>query len=506
MSKELLQDETLTEKLVKRWFWLYVFSFLIAPTGYIIKLLISNDLSVAEVWVIYSIIWLIGILSNYNDLGFTESLQYFLPKFWIKKKYNEFKSSIFLALGIQTITAVLIALWLWFGADWLASNYFHSENASLVLKIFSLFFIVYNIFRTLDTIFASFQDTFAYKIVEFVRMWSIVIIVAILFFSHQGSILTYSLAWFVWTIIWLLVALIIFIKKYKHTLEKWKLEINKNLAKTLFSYSIWVVIWAQAGMLLWQIDLQMIIYFLGPQQAWYYTNYLSLLGIYSLILWPIFWFLFPVTTELAEKKQTWKLSLMINLFLKYFVIFWIYFWLFIALFWTVIAFILFWKKFIPSGQLLFYSGWFIFINILIQIFFPILAGLGKIKQRVKILWLAALINFILNLFLIPHIGIIWAIISTIIGWIIIAILSGKEILKEWIKFNLDWKFYLKNISIAILLWLGLYFLVIKNISFENRLNALWLILGSGLLYWALILVGNWKEVKLFLGEIRKIKK
>jgi len=505
MTKELLKDETLAEKLVKRWKWLYIFSFLIAPSGYIIKLLISNDLSVADVGIIYSIIGLIGILSNYNDLGFTESLQYFLPKFWINKKYNDYKSSIFLTLWIQTFTAILIALWLWFGADFLANNYFHSQSAGIILKVFSLFFIVYNIFRTFDTIFVSFQDTFATKFVDFIRMWSIVIFVVILFFSHQGSILTYSLAWFVWTIIWLFIALIIFIKKYKHTLEKWKIDINKNLTKTLFNYSIWVVIWGQAWILLGQIDLQMIIYFLGPKQAWYYTNYLSLLGIYNLILWPLFGFLFPITTELAEKKQTWKLSLMINLFLKYFVVLGIYFWLFIALFGPSIAFVLFGKKFIPSGELLTYSGWFIFINILIQIFFPILAGLGKIKQRVKILWIAAWVNFILNLFLISHIGLIGAIISTIIGWIIIAVLSWKEILKEWIKINLDRKFYLKNISLSIVLWICLYFFIIKNISFENRMNDLYLILESGFIYWILILLWNWKELKLFLIEIKKMR-
>ena len=49
MTKEILKDETLSEKFIKKGFWLYLFAFLIAPSGYIIRLLISNDLSVAEV-------------------------------------------------------------------------------------------------------------------------------------------------------------------------------------------------------------------------------------------------------------------------------------------------------------------------------------------------------------------------------------------------------------------------------------------------------------------------
>jgi len=140
-------------------------------------------------------------LASYNDLGFTESLQYFLPKFWIQKKYNKFKSSIFLALSIQLFTAILIAIFLWFGADFLANNYFHSEMASSVLKVFSLWFIIFNIFITIDNIFKSFQDTFAYKFVEFIRMWSIVMFVFIIFFIEKGNILNYSLAWFFGTLI-----------------------------------------------------------------------------------------------------------------------------------------------------------------------------------------------------------------------------------------------------------------------------------------------------------------
>ena len=74
--KELLPDQTLGEKLIKKWFWLYFFVS-DRTTGYIIKVIISNTVSIADVGVLYSIIWLITIINVYNDLGLTESLQYF---------------------------------------------------------------------------------------------------------------------------------------------------------------------------------------------------------------------------------------------------------------------------------------------------------------------------------------------------------------------------------------------------------------------------------------------
>ena len=86
-ESKILKDETLGEKLIKKWFWLYFFSFLVAPAAYLIKLFVSNSISVADVWVLYSVISLISLLNTYNDLGLTESLQYFLPRFLIKKHF-----------------------------------------------------------------------------------------------------------------------------------------------------------------------------------------------------------------------------------------------------------------------------------------------------------------------------------------------------------------------------------------------------------------------------------
>lgn len=72
------EHKSLSEKFIKKWFWLYFFSFIVAPIWYIIKIIISNELTVEEVWIVYSVISLVTLLSSFNDLGLTESLNYFL--------------------------------------------------------------------------------------------------------------------------------------------------------------------------------------------------------------------------------------------------------------------------------------------------------------------------------------------------------------------------------------------------------------------------------------------
>ncbi|MFA5748380.1 MAG: hypothetical protein WC872_04720, partial [Candidatus Absconditabacterales bacterium] len=128
MEREILSDQPLGQKLIKNGFWLYFFTLFIGPAGYLIRVLISNSISVADVGIIYSVMGLIGILSAYHDLGLTEALQYHLPKYRITKQYNTFKTSIIFTLLVQMLTGLIIATILFYGANYLSIHYFHSPE------------------------------------------------------------------------------------------------------------------------------------------------------------------------------------------------------------------------------------------------------------------------------------------------------------------------------------------------------------------------------------------
>jgi hypothetical protein len=49
MQKNTLQEETLSHKLISRGFRAYVFVIFTAPLGYLIRLVASNTLSVADI-------------------------------------------------------------------------------------------------------------------------------------------------------------------------------------------------------------------------------------------------------------------------------------------------------------------------------------------------------------------------------------------------------------------------------------------------------------------------
>ena len=122
-------SESLAEKFIRKGFWLYLFSFLVGPLGYVVKIILSNDLTVEEIGLLYGILSLVGLLSVYHDLGLTESLNFFLPKFIVEKDWTRFKSLVVYSLVAQLITSTIIGLVLFFSSSYLAEHYFHSKEA-----------------------------------------------------------------------------------------------------------------------------------------------------------------------------------------------------------------------------------------------------------------------------------------------------------------------------------------------------------------------------------------
>ena len=189
------QHKTLSEKFLKKGFWLYLFSFIIAPIWYIIKIIISGNISVSDLWLLYWVLSLVTLLSAFNDFWMTESMKYFIPKYLEKKDYSKIKTIIAYAFITQVITWVIIALILFFWADYLAIHYFKTPESKNIIQIFCLYFLWINIFQVFNNFFLVVQNTFYNRITEFLRMFFILTSVLIITFLDFGNITNYALAW-----------------------------------------------------------------------------------------------------------------------------------------------------------------------------------------------------------------------------------------------------------------------------------------------------------------------
>lgn len=499
------QHSSLTEKFLKKGFWLYLFSFIIAPIGYIIKIIISWELSVEEVGIIYGIISLITVISAYNDLWMSESMKYYLPIFISEKRYDKVKSLLFFSLFIQISTSIVILCIIYFWSSFIAEYYFKTTAAKEVLQIFSFFFLWLNIFQTLNHFFLAIQDTFTHKLTEFFRMCFIMFVVLYIFFWGTWTILQYSLSWLIWLYIWLILSIIIFIRRYYAAyLRGVSCYKKKGFIKNIANYAGYVMLSASAGAILSQIDMQMIIYFLWTKEAWYYTNYLSIISIAFLIIWPMFSFIFPVVSEMYNKNELSKIVAIKDIMTKNFINIGIMFNFFFFIFAQVIAYTLFWEKFIQSWDILRFSILLLSFNFLLQINFNILAGIGKVKQKAKIIFTAIIFNFLANIIFIHFLWVSWAALATGLGWILIFLLSEYYLWKSY-RIKIQAIEFLKNV---IIMWItGMFFFYIILPYFDNitRLESFfWLAINFSL--WTIIfLIINISTFKWFILAIKKLR-
>ncbi len=500
------QHSSLSEKFLKKGFWLYLFSFVLAPIWYAIKILISNELSVEEVWILYGVISLVTLLWAYNDLGITESLNHFIPKYVTKKRYDKVKSILVYSLLVQMITGVSIALFFFFWSDFIAEKYFKHSAASDILEVFSLFFIWINFFQIIATFFIAVQDTFLNKISSVLRMSFLLIFIIWLFILDITTLRSFSFAWIFWLSWWIIFAGYVFIKKYYLIyLQKEKIIWSKKLFTTIFKYSFASFLWIQAGTILGQIDMQMIIYILWAKEAGYYTNYLSIVSIPFMLIWPIYIVLFPIFSEMHSKKEYSKIRLVKEILNKNLLVIAIAFNILLFVFSEIIAYILFWEKFIKSGVILQYSILLLSFNFLLQVNFNILAWIWKVVDRMKIILIAIVINFFLNLIFINMIWVYGAALATGIGWVIIWWLSELFLWKNF-KVQLDILYLLKNIIFLGIIWGGLYIFIVPIFLWLWRIQSLLYLSLLGMLYFWMFTYFNKKDFYFFINEIKKLRK
>ena len=109
---------------------------------------------------------------------------------------------------------------------------------------------------------------------------------------------------------------------------------------------------------------------------------------------------------------------------------------------------LFGEGFRFSGYMLQFAAPCLIFNCWATISLNILAGLGKIKQRLGVVAVALGVNLVLNrIFLILlGKGLVFSAMILAVSWIVMAVGAMWVIWKTY-PFSLDWKFLLKNIII-----------------------------------------------------------
>lgn len=416
-------EEPLKWKLLRNWFWLYFFWFLAAPAGYLIKILIAREISVEEIWILYSVLSIIGIISTYNDLWLTEALQYYLPHYLIDKKYNEAKTIIVFTWIMQFVSGILIGSILFFAAPYIADTYFHSPIATTILRLFCIYFLVNNLFQVLQSIFIATQKVKRSQWMEVVRVWTIVLWTTLLLTANYLTLKSFTFAWIGWLFAAIMVWYIGISMHFWKNILKSKIQLHKDTLLKQRKYGFWVMLWIGAWMLFWQINQLLAQYRLWSKVSWYRSYYLSFYSILYVFTWPLINYLFPLLNELYKKKSYDKVKYLYSLLIRGVIGFslvasiWAYF------FAEPVAILLFWEQFAYVWTMFKHFTPFIFTIPLIGILYQDIASRGFVKERFYSIILALAFNILASWWFVKSYQAIWLVYWQAVGNLILVMVG-----------------------------------------------------------------------------------
>lgn len=473
--------QSLQEKIVKGSIVTLILSFLGSVFAYLIRIVYSHNLSIENYGLFYAVLSLPLAFATYLDLGFGYSAVYLLPKYLKVKNFAKAWNVFIYGQVVSLIMSILVSLLLIVTAPFLAAYYFKVAGAENLIYIFCVFLIAFSLINGMIVIYSGMQKEKYYASIALLR-WLLTFVISIFFILLGFSnIIFFAIAWSVGHLMTSLIYL--FLLFYRHSyLTINKISWEKETFKQMFSLAIP----AMMDTFISSVFLLTITFFLtlfkGVAEVGMYNIIFPLASIPIVLLNPLNTLLLPLVSHLCEGEKK-KLEYLTEKILQIIPFVGSYFALFIILFPSASVALIFGQKWLGKVELslsiLALGTIFLLMS---GILGAIALGIGKVKERLKIAAMIAVISIPLNALLIWYYGILGAVITTVLVAFVVSLFFITLIKRDLI-IKIPFLFYTKILIFSIVV-----FLSIRIIGFSPR-NLLELISAGAIYTITFILLG-----------------
>lgn len=472
-----------------------VMSLLASVIAYITRLVLARYLGPTEYGLFSSVLTFVLFFLFFRDLGLDASLIKHIAEFKAHDQFNKIKTAISGVFLFQFGSSLLFGAIFLLLSSFLADHYFKDPRASTLI-ILMVVYVVFSIsFTILKGIFSGFQKMFLFSSVEFAK--NLIVLLSVFLFLKLGLGLYALMAAYIIVGPLLFILYAPFACRISHFFSSSITEF-KLISKKIILFGVPLFATAFAGTIIGYIDTLMLTYF----------RPLSEVGIYNVVLPTALAVLFvgravsstafPISSELWSKKDYRRLSAGICLLYKYSFVF------FIPVIFTIFAF----SKFLittfvgaeyQAGSLalqILLIGALLFIVAMVNN--SIVSAIGRPKIVAKITILAAVVNIIGNLLLIPSLGINGAAITTTISYSLIFFLTSVKV-QQYLKIKLPVKDWAKQ-ALAAFFFVFVIFVVKNNLFLSPWLQLFISVAIAASLYLVILFlfkIVDLKEIKYY---------
>jgi len=382
--------------------------------SYAFRIIIAREFG-AEVYGFFSIsIMLVGWLYTFSCLGLADGLLRFIPYYRNKKNQHKISQIFRFSLISSSIAGLIAGFLMFFYADFIAIKIFHNSGLIPFFKLFSIavpLSVITQIFLSSIRAFEKISwYSFIVNILQNVVKVSVLLFLILLLKDSSAIGISYILG----IVSMLLVAY--YVCKYKIPELFFRQKYVKNINKELFIYSLPLIFSAVIASVFGWIDTFFVGYFKTVVDVGVYNVALPIAGIIAFTPFLFMQLFFPlINREYSSKnldlikqlsKQISKWIFLINLPLL--VIF--------ILFPGVIINLLFGSQYLAAETALIILAFGFFFMSQAEISLHLLNMAKKPHLGMIDIALAAVLNIILNIILVPKLGLIGAALSTTISY------------------------------------------------------------------------------------------
>lgn len=488
-----------TKKAVGGSVVVFVMTIVSSFLAYFIRVILAKQLSLEQFGLFYAVFTFITFLGIFKDVGLRNAAVKFIAEFNAKRHFSKLKTVLLTALLGQFVLVVVFMAVILLFSRFLSVHYFQAPDSFLLLIAASFYFVSSFLFMNLRSVLKGFQDMFWFSIVDPARLVFVIIFIFAylkLGFGVLSPIIAYVTADFMGLLLMSVPAF-----KYRFVLSH-KVRDVKKTVKELFAFGLPVMFTGIGDKVISYIDVLLLTYF----------SSLSIVGIYNLILPTSLIFLifggsiatvvYPMVSELWAKKDKLRISAGLKSIYSYLFLLIVPLILLVFVFADPLINLFFGVEFLP-GVLAFrilLVGVIFFV--LAKINFAAISGIGRPGVVTKIILLMALLNLVLNLFLIPSFGMDGAAFATALTYTCAFFLSVFALVK-FVPVIVPWIAWFKIFFVSIVVSLMVHYL--RGIILINPyLELVVLSFVAGVVYLLLVFVLRivvWGEI---VGVFRRV--
>lgn len=494
------------ERVAKGTMTVFTMLFLAGLLGYILRIFMARNLSLADYGLFYSVFTVITLPMLFRDLGLNSAIVKFIPEFHAKKKISNIKKMLVQSFIIQLVISALIILVMLALGEYLSVNFFRNPSSFWLITSMLGFFLFHAFFQFCKSSFQGFQKISLFALSEIFYIGFILLSIVIIFTFLNHSAISASYGYSVGTAFASLICFI-FLWKIVGELPKKNGNPDKDLMKNLMKFSFPVMVTGVASLIMGYTDTICVTFFRSIEEVGLYQIALPTAQVMVYSSTALIAILFPVISEMWARKKYSSVSDGIIILIKFMLILILPLGMIFLAFPEIVLNVLFGSTYMGAShalQILSISFMFYTIG---SILTTAVNGIGKPLINAKVIAFCSVLNLTLNLFLVPIYGIIGSATATLISYFTYFYLTKIFLDREFKKINLS--LYIPRMPIAKII-LGSIFsllliLFLKELISINPIIEALLIMSISMTFYASWILFSGCLDKKDLKMIYKIK-